>query len=82
MTKADAFVSNQLKLVCGIVKRESIALRKGEQCPKKKVKIYKFCIDGDDDVGANGEYQIRLNGNKCYPHSSSDCKQGSDGYCQ
>lgn len=83
VTKADAFVSNQANVVCGIVRRESTAPKKEvEQCPKKKVKIYKFCIDGDDDAGAHGEHQLRLDGRRYYPQSSCDCRQRPNGYCK
>jgi hypothetical protein len=47
----------------------------------KKVRIDVFCINGDDDAGAYGEHQIRLNGNTYYPSSSSDCSQCTSGFC-
>ena len=49
---------------------------------EKKVQIYKFCIDGDDDAGAYGEHQLRLDGHKYYPNSGNDCPQDPSGYCE
>ena len=48
---------------------------------EKKIKIYKFCINGDDDAGSHGEHQIRLDGQKYFPNRSSDCAQDPTGYC-
>lgn len=48
---------------------------------EKKVKIEKFCINGDADVGASGEHQIRLDGNRYYPLTSANCNEGPEGYC-
>lgn len=52
-------------------------------CSKeKKVKIHRFCINGDADAGAKGEHQIRLNGNPYFPStSSSGCAQSTEGFC-
>lgn len=49
--------------------------------PEKKVKIYKFYINGDCDGGAYGEHQLRLDGKKYFPRYDSDCAQGTNGYC-
>lgn len=32
----------------------------------KKVTVYKFCIDGDNDVGANGEHRLKLDGSRLW----------------
>ena len=47
----------------------------------KKVRIYKFWINGDDDAGAEGEHQLRLDGAKYFPKRSTDCKQSDSGFC-
>jgi hypothetical protein len=37
-------------------------------CPARKtVTMYKFCIQGDNDAGANGEHRLKLDGNWLYP---------------
>ena len=49
---------------------------------QKKVKIYKFYINGDCDGGSFGEHQLRLDGKKYFPLSEGDGAQGSKtGYC-
>lgn len=48
----------------------------------KLVTIIKFTINGNDDAGAHGEHQLRLNGHKYYPNTAADCKQDPRGYCE
>lgn len=48
---------------------------------EKKVKIYKFYINGDCDGGAYGEHQLRLDGHKYFPLFDGDCAQETSGYC-
>jgi len=50
-------------------------------CEQKRVRVYKFCINGDDDSGAHGEHQIKLDGERYYPQGGSDCPQDPSGYC-
>jgi hypothetical protein len=50
-------------------------------CTRKKVRIRKFCINGDDDWGPWGEHQLRLDDRKYWPRSSSDCPQTDAGFC-
>jgi hypothetical protein len=62
--------------VCGILEKKS-----GTTCSReKKVRIYKFCINGDDDgAGPHGEHTLRLNGQRYYP--SSGYKSLREGQC-
>jgi hypothetical protein len=58
----------------------------------KKVKVYKFCINGDADgfefgdnpfkPGEEGEHKIRLDGRTHYPLSGSRCRQDPKGFCK
>lgn len=48
----------------------------------KKIRIVKFCINGEDDAGPNGEHMIRLNGDPYYPTQESDCYQDPIGFCE
>mmetsp|Transcript_3519 Transcript_3519/g.9997 ORF Transcript_3519/g.9997 Transcript_3519/m.9997 type:complete len:286 (+) Transcript_3519:291-1148(+) len=51
-------------------------------CPKKKIKITKFCIDGTRaDVGDEAEIKFYLGGRRYYPKFRSHCTQTSYGYC-
>lgn len=77
VTKASAISSSKQGIVCGIVRKPA-----SEFCVKKRIKIFRFCINGDDDSGANGEHQIRFNGLKYYPLKADDCRQNDEGFCE
>ena len=46
------------------------------------MQIYKFCINDDEDSGAYGEHQLRLDAAMYYPNTESDCSQDPSGYCK
>lgn len=69
-----------IKLTCVRVEHKPKVV--SSVCNAKRVKIYKFCINGDNDGGAYGEHQIRLDGQKYYPHNANDCTQSPSGFCE
>jgi hypothetical protein len=74
--------SNNLEVIDKRLYSEDKKIRKLNTCRKKEVQIYKFCINGDDDSGAYGEHQLRLDATKYYPNNGSDCPQDPSGYCE
>jgi len=43
-------------------------LTEARDCSEKKVRLYKFFINGDDgDPGESGEYQLRVDGRRYWP---------------